>query len=85
MIDDSIETVDLSNIIFDPLSGQWVSHKEFAKSLQEALAKSLQKALAKQYPAPEVNVDGKNMAVKSDTEEDRDRLWASVMDYARGG
>ena len=77
MTDDSIETVDLSNIIFDPLSGQWVSHKEFAKSLQEALAK--------QYPAPEINVDGKNMAVKSDTEEDRDRLWASVMDYARGG
>jgi hypothetical protein len=28
--------------------------------------------------------DPKSMAVKADTEADRERLWQSVLDYARG-
>ena len=34
----------------------------------------------KVYP----KIDPKDMKVKSDTEEDRERLWQSVLDYARG-
>lgn len=36
----------------------------------------------KAYPKPEI-IDGKNMSVKSETEEDRDRLWKAVQDYSR--
>ena len=32
---------------------------------------------------PPKKLDPKNMAVKSDTEEDRERLWKSVIDYGR--
>jgi len=32
---------------------------------------------------PPKKLDPKDMAVKSDTEEDRERLWKSVIDYGR--
>jgi predicted 3-demethylubiquinone-9 3-methyltransferase (glyoxalase superfamily) len=35
------------------------------------------------YPKPE-SKDPKSMAVKSDTQEDVDRLWRAVVDYNSG-
>ena len=33
---------------------------------------------------PPQKLDPKDMSVKADTEEDRERLWQSVLDYAKG-
>jgi hypothetical protein len=69
MIDDSIDISDMT-IIYDSSLGY------FNEKLNEAI----------QITAGKIeSAEGKSMAVKSDTEEDRERLWKAVMDYGRGG
>ena len=61
-------------------SGGWPTNSnDWAKVYQKAFPEA---PTGQQEP---VQQDPKDMAVKAETEEDRERLWQAVMDYGKGG
>ena len=61
-------------------SGGWSTNSnDWAKVYQKAFPEA---PTGQQEP---VQQDPKDMAVKAETEEDRERLWQAVMDYGKGG
>jgi hypothetical protein len=61
-------------------SGSWpLNSNDWAKVYQKAFPEP---SMSQETPT---QIDSKDMSVRAETEEDRERLWQSIMDVARGG